>query len=404
MLDAILSKFEKPLSLAIAIDDNKKEIHFYSINEKDKNIIKHDIELYDAGLFTNEFYEKFDEILKGYCDKNKNISSQKVALVIPNRVIMFDTISVPVINRQIMESSLSTLVNSLYKNHEQLKFNNTILFQNKQSATYNIVAIRKEILVMLKKICDSNHINVVGVTFASNAIVNGASNFNESLKTESSIVVDIKEDYTYMTYVSNGKVCGYYSLRFGSSMLYKKYLAAEDLLLENKNGKLLVLNAKEKAKARVLTSMEQIEPIIDEVDVEDENQLIEENRATYIIDKVTGRKKQGRKLPKFMLRELPNDEQGYVYENFRIYMKWAQDLITFNPELASFGNPKKVFVNIPKEFEYVFEMANNENKNNGIELEYLPLISSEDVNEEILNNLELYGGLYSKIFNKSNCF
>ena len=35
MFDAILSKFEKPLSMVIAIDDYEKQIHFYSISEED---------------------------------------------------------------------------------------------------------------------------------------------------------------------------------------------------------------------------------------------------------------------------------------------------------------------------------------------------------------------------------
>ena len=62
MFDAILSKFEKPLSMVIAIDDEEQQVHFYLMNEEDKSTIKHDIELYKANLFTDEFYEKFDEV------------------------------------------------------------------------------------------------------------------------------------------------------------------------------------------------------------------------------------------------------------------------------------------------------------------------------------------------------
>ena len=69
MFDAILSKFEKPLSMVIAIDDYEKQIHFYSISEEDKSTIKHDIEIYRSNLFTDDFYEKFNEIIKLYQEK-----------------------------------------------------------------------------------------------------------------------------------------------------------------------------------------------------------------------------------------------------------------------------------------------------------------------------------------------
>ena len=37
MFDAILSKFEKPLSMVIAIDDEEQQVHFYLMNEEDKS-------------------------------------------------------------------------------------------------------------------------------------------------------------------------------------------------------------------------------------------------------------------------------------------------------------------------------------------------------------------------------
>ena len=116
MFDAILSKFEKPLSMVIAIDDVEQQIHFYSMNEEDKSTIKHEVEIYKANLFTDEFYEKFDEALKSYREKNPSVSMQKVALVIPDKVILFDVINVPVIKKQAMSNSLNTSINSLYKN------------------------------------------------------------------------------------------------------------------------------------------------------------------------------------------------------------------------------------------------------------------------------------------------
>lgn len=406
MFDAILSKFEKPLSMVIAIDDYEKQIHFYSISEEDKSTIKHDIEIYRSNLFTDDFYEKFNEIIKLYQEKNPDLSMQKVALIIPDRVILFDSINVPVIKKQAMTSSLSTLINSLYKNHEQLKFNNILLGQNKQYATYSVVGMRREIIVRLKKICEENQIGVNAITFNTNAIINGAINFNPDLKTESSIVIDMKLNNTYMAYIVKGKVCGYYPLPFGYSMLYKSRLAAEDLLFDHSSGELLVLNAKERAKSRSLTTFEQMTVLNDgdEETNENNNNISEEEKESFIFDKKTGAKKVARKLPKSMLREAPKTREEYVFENFRIYMKWAQDLISFNPTLTNYGNPNKVFVNMPKEFDYLFEMANNEMEKVNVSIEYKPLISDDVYDENIASELQLYGGLYSKLYNKTNCF
>lgn len=401
MFDAILSKFEKPLNMVIAIDDETQSIHFYTMNEDDKSL-SHSIEAYKAGLFTDEFYEKFNDALKSFREKNPNLSMQKVSVIVPDRVILFDAINVPVIKKQAMSNSLTVTINSLYKNHEQIKFNNVLLGQNKQYATYGIVGIRKEILVKIKKICDDNQVGVSSITFNTNSIVNGASNFNPDLKSESSIVLDIKVNNAYIAFIVKGKMCGYYPLPFGSSMLYKSRLAAEDLLFDHSSGELLVLNAKERAKSRALTTLEKTLTLTEE---EEQPVQLEENEGineTFTFDKKTGAKKTARKLPKSMLREAPKTREEFVYENFRIFMKWSMDMITFNPILAALGEPKKIFVNMPKEFDYLFEMANNQTEEGKVE--FVKLIADDVYDEEIASNLELYGGFFAKIFNKTNCF
>lgn len=404
MFDAILSKFEKPLSMVIAIDDDEQQVHFYSMNEEDKSTIKHDIEFYKANLFTDEFYEKFDEILKSYREKNPNLSMQKVALIIPDKVILFDAINVPVIKKQAMSNSLTTLTNSLYKNSDQLKFNNILLGQNKQYATYSIVGIRKEILVKLKKICDDNQIGVSAITFNTNSIVNGATTFNPDLKNDSCIVLDIKTNTARLGFISKGKMVGYYPLPFGSSMLYKSRLAAEDLLFDHSSGELLVLNAKERAKSRALTTIDKLTALESDEEEEGQTDVVEQEGETFTFDKKSGLKKTARKLPKSMQREAPKTREEYVFENFRIFMKWAQDLIVFNQPISAYGKPEKIYVNMPREFDYLYEMANNEFNNLDTKYEYVKLIADDVYDEEIASNLNLYGGFYSRIFNKTNCF
>jgi hypothetical protein len=177
-----------------------------------------------------------------------------------------------------------------------------------------------------------------------------------------------------------------------------------DLLFDHSSAELLVINAKERAKSRALTTFEQMTSLTD--NEESENSVVEEEEESENIsfDRKTGAKKIARKLPKSMLREAPKTREEYVFENFRIYMKWAQDLISFNQNLFEYGKPKNIFVNMPKEFDYIFEMANNEIQKVEGDLEYKPLIADDVYEEDIANKLQLFGGFYSKIYNKTNCF
>ena len=398
MFNTLLSKFEKPLNMVISIDEEAQSIHFYTMDEENKTDIKHDEETYKAALFTDEFYEKFEEILTSYHEKNPTEQPPKVAVVIPDKVILFDAINVPVIKKQAMTNSLTASLNSLYKNSNDLKFNNVLLGQNKQYATYCAVGIRKIILSKIKEACENSQYSLSAVTFNSNSVVNGASTFNPDLRTESSLVLDVKGNLTKIAYVVKGKVCGYYSLPFGYATLYKSRLAAEDLLFEHASAELLVLNAKERAKSRHLTTLEKSFVLDDNEDdeVDNEEGLVE----TFTFDKKLGTKKVARKLPKSMLRESPKTREEFVFENFRLFMKWAQDVLIFNPILTDIGETKTIYINMPREFDYLFEMANKEVEN----IEYKPLIPSDVYDEEVANNLELYGGFYCKQFNKTNTF
>ena len=85
-------------------------------------------------------------------------------------------------------------------------------------------------------------------------------------------------------------------------------------------------------------------------------------------------------------------------------MKWAQDLIIFNPVLTNYGKPEKIYVNMPKEFDFLIEMVNAELQTVENPLVYELLIADELYDESIATNLDLYGGFYARLYNKTNCF
>ena len=109
-----------------------------------------------------------------------------------------------------------------------------------------------------------------------------------------------------------------------------------------------------------------------------------------------------RKLPKFMLRPTPTDARGFVYENFRIFIKWTLSFLRSNEQLTTLGEPEFVLVNMPAEYDFLFERVNRDKAEQHIEfVSFDPAI--ED-NTAITHNLELFGGFYSKLVNTTNNF
>lgn len=114
-------------------------------------------------------------------------------------------------------------------------------------------------------------------------------------------------------------------------------------------------------------------------------------------------RKMPKRYPKFMMREIPETEQGIRYENFRIIMKWIL-LYARQAELTEYMiKPDFVVVNMPAELYPLLEQANAEQKESeGIE--FRPFSASEKFVPEIKENLDLYGCLFAGHYNKNHNF
>ena len=114
-------------------------------------------------------------------------------------------------------------------------------------------------------------------------------------------------------------------------------------------------------------------------------------------------KKTPRKLPKFMLRDFPETEDGYIYENFRVFIKWALTLLQRNKEITAQGKPEFVLVNIPERFEDVFEKTKEEFLGKG-GIEFLDFQPKIEKNPLITDHLELFGSVSLSRNNSVNVF
>ena len=82
-------------------------------------------------------------------------------------------------------------------------------------------------------------------------------------------------------------------------------------------------------------------------------------------------------------------------------MKWTLDLISNNELLVNLGGIDTVFVNMPADNDFLYEMVNREQDEQKVK--FLPLLDSQD-QEVVVRNLELVGGFYVKQYNKINNF
>ena len=394
MLDSLLSS-------VISIDGDFETIHFFSAKKGAKNEFNHQVEVYKTRAFDGDFYELLQKVVKIH--KEKNSGNNRVALVLPDNLFFMDTVKVPVVQKKALKSSLGVAVEAIYKNADELKYKTFPLAQNKQVATFGVMGARKDILNKTVSAIESEGFSIAEKTFSASAMVRGAVALNTKLKSATYLLVDVKEKITHIAMVISGKTIGFYTLPFGFSSFKDNLIVSETNLFDHLSADLLVLNAKEKAKKKNLTIVEDLE--YDDEDF-DEDGVGAESDANDGADgedrkKSALYKRVNRKLPKFMLRPDPETEQGFVYENFRYIVKWVLEILRNNSDITANAEPKNVFVNLPKEYSFVFDMVKEEESENGIP--FLPLFTGE-VAKDISSNLELYGGLYLKKFNKTNNF
>ncbi len=366
----------------VSLDSLSENVKFGFISQEGKALSTVSSD-YTPRTFDQEFYNDLAGVLKQQT-KTSGADLQKASLVLPDQLFLLDMVSVPVIHRKAMQNSLNLAIENIYGNTGDLNLKTFAIRQTKQTTTYGLVGIRRDLLGEVRRVFSENGVAVGEITFASNAMVNGAMALNGKIRNGSFLLLDIKENYSRFAFVVRGCTMGYYDLPFGYGMLYESRVAAEDTLFDYRAGRLLVLNAKERALAKQLTvdgnSSQQSDSVYDSAD--------ELGRA-------------GRKLPKFMLRPTPQSEYEYVYENFRIFVKWALELIAGNSEIVSLAKTDTVYVNMPDAYRGVLEAVNKSKDEHGVI--FAPLLT-EGTDPVLAENLELYGAFFLNRFNGANTF
>ncbi len=399
-------------STTIAIDTERSVIHFYSMNGNDVSSIAHTIKSYPGGQLDDVFFQKFKDAVRDYTRQMPSESVRKITVILPDNAVLTDVVKIPTMKGSGQtKKALDVTLESLYRNYSDLKISSYIADQNKQYTTFAITAVQERIVAAIYAACSENKLLVDTLTFASGALIGGALQFNSKLKNASYLFLDIKDIYSRFVFVANGKPVGYYTLPFGREILEEQSVVSEDMLFDHSYAELTIRNARERARSQKLTVMtlgEDTDNLLTE-DPDDEDDefmtgdFLHEASATADDEEETAAgldsqseqklfaRKIPRELPQFMCRETPTTKEGFAYENFRIFVKWALTLIEGNPDLIALDKPKFVCVNLPRSLISVLGKVNEEAGENGIIFTRLP---SQIEAPSVVGNLELYGGLF----------
>ena len=409
-------------STTISIDSERATINFYTLTDNNKDSITHYVKSYAGGRLDDAFFERFREAVKEFAEKYPSGKIQKITVVLPDNAAITDTIKIPTMKDKLQtKKTLDITLNSLFRNYDDLRISSRIIEQNKQYSTFAVSAVQKRIAAGIYSACSENKFLVETLTTASNAVVCGALQLNPKLKNASYLFLDFKDIYARFVFVVKGKAVGSYTLPFGLEFLGSKQVIQEDMLFDHSYAELMVLNARERAKAKKLTVMaadpelfdaeEEVDNSVDTFDFttdnslpEDETEEIDPNEAEAVPSQPALKlftKKGPRKLPKFMQREIPYTPDGVLYENFRIFIKWALELINNNRDITSLAKFDTVYVNMPDEYRFLFEVVNQKQAGRGIV--FLPLLNEGEY-DSLAANLELYGGFFMNRFNEVNTF
>lgn len=339
---------------------------------------------YKARPLDGDFFEKMEEILTKYYQDNKSEQNPIFYATLPNECFSIDLINIPTVKKERMSASLKVRLEASYKNIRDLEVKSQVIFSSKQFSTYEVIAIKKTLLTSYYGALAKSNMTTKKATYAANAALCGVFRLAPKNRNHSFIFVDIKKDNTFISFCNKGKTIGYYSLQYGYKVLESTKIVYENMLSNHDFAEITVLNAIEKAKSKQLTVLAETEENTEEK-----------------VEEYAGRKAP-KKLPKFLQRPIPETEEDLVYENFRIFMKWALLLNNDYKKKNEGLTFDYILFNFPSEFKYVIDKANSEMTEDKVEFRYLDVDNNVPV--DVKESLELYGTIFMSQFNKNQIF
>ncbi len=453
LADAKVARPNKNIdSVVVSVDTLDKNIVFYRVSKLDFNNPEITSVPYSSIFLSETFLTEFELACAEYVSQNEQSAKSIFYFVMPDNMVMTDHLVLPAMKSDKQQSALKTQLDTLFKNKD-LVFHHYVAVQTKQFSHYHLTIVNKNSLESLYKSA-SGKIGFKGTSYYSNCLINGLLHYNAGLRKKSFIFFNVKEDHTDVVVCIKGKTECFSTLMLGTDHLLDNVVLQENTLYDHDVADLAIINAKENAKRKQLTvSEDEDEDILLDLDAETEmtdaqaikavvdeaekqmNDKALQNAAEdlgisaeqkAINDKLDAEeaeeaelerldeeaianmsparrkkifaRKTPKRLPKFMLREEPTSPEGYVYENFRMFVKWA---LLYNKQLKDGDYLPEldcVLFSMPEQYKYVLEMV-NENENAGVPFEYVG-----EQEQNVSDNLDKIGAVYMSNYNKRENF
>ncbi len=411
---------------------------------------------YTNSFLSENFYEEFEVILNQYFTTLPSIHSLATYVVLPDDMITMDDIALPIMKANKLFDALTTTIQKEFKNYKELTFNHYIAGKNRQYVVYYVTILRKNYLTKLYKSLSINKMYPKISSYSTNCMVNAILYFKPNYRKKSFIFLDIKEDYTQVGIIVKGKTAGFSQFRLGYRHLLEDKVLQENMQYNHGVADLAIINAKEKARMKQLTieddptdlewianSVEEqlndginknefnesVSKVVNETQTFNEKSLketAEEILSTYIEDEKDEKNIEGneedlktqeiqeiqdarkkkiftrkmpKRLPKFMLRDEPTTQEGYLYENFRMFMKWALLYYSQMQKYEYITDFDFILVNMEEKYHFLIDRANSDEEQNPIRFEIL-----DNLGENVNMHLSLIGALFSGLYNKRQNF
>lgn len=382
---------------------------------------------YRERAFTDEFYAEVAGLLHGffdgyYKDKSKG-RTRSACLVLPNEAVGFETFTIPNMSRLKMQQAFETELSNLYEDRQKdKKLNRVVLTKSKQNTVYGVFSFDKRVVSEMYKIMVECRVLPRHTTYSGNALLDGVFESSFRSRGKSFLFADVRRDETMIVVSAKGKTLGVARVPHGYSVLNPHELESEYMRTDHEAGELAVINAREIARSRSLTmsgedtAEEGGEGAAEETaaenteestaEIAEEGSETEDDAENDRMDnrpkKIKVFRKIPKRYPKFMTREFPQTEEGYLFENFRILAKWML-LYARQAALTEYiPSPEFILVNLPERYRFLLEKMNDEAGESG--LQFRAFTGADKLPEEMRENFDLVGGRYAKQFNRNENF
>ncbi|MBE7080419.1 MAG: hypothetical protein E7371_04190 [Clostridiales bacterium] len=246
-----------PYMTVLGIDMRRGAFHQYNVLGDDVKSVVHTVQNYTGASFTEDFYKKFANVVEKFVENNPSETVRQIAFVVPDEVAALDNVRLPTLrSHKLIKNLLDTKLSEIYLNRDDLEIRTFQVEKNRQYCTYSVTAIQEKVLNSLYTVCSENKLYADVLTYASASTVTAVATLNPKWKNESYLFLDIKDVYSRFIFVADGRCVGSYPLPFGMEFLSTPKYVQEDMLFDHSMAELTVLNARERAKSKKLSVLD----------------------------------------------------------------------------------------------------------------------------------------------------